>query len=186
MKTSANVEACFTLQDALSCCKSERLLDYPEVFADTCGLDIVIPEKKLHATPSWGHTKGNKKRRVSLEIRTFRGVSYGAIHYYGKLMVQGVCMEFDEKPGVSTTLLDDDIPLSLYLYELTLKRQLTQSEIDNDPERFGKRLYRAGMMVDRFNTQDAIVQLAKKVFALRFSGNWELRATDVHGRKIEI
>lgn len=57
----------YTLQEIIELCDSERY-EYPEVFADNCGLDIVIPEKGLHAVKSWGYRDSNRVRRATLEI----------------------------------------------------------------------------------------------------------------------
>lgn len=145
---------------------------YPDIFTDNCGLDIILPNDKLHAVKSWGYTKGNSKRRATLDITTFRGVSFNAIHYYGKINIQGVNMEVDGKPGHSRMIFDDNLPLAHYIYCLELTRPLTKEEISEAPERWGD-YYQEGDLTNCFETIEDVVALAKEVFRLRFTGDWE-------------
>lgn len=160
-----------TLEQIVKQSQGERCV-YPDIFLDNCGLDIVLPEKNLHAVRSWGYTKGNSKRRATLEITTFRGISFNAIHYYGKVKIQGVNMEYDEQPGHSTMIFDNNIPLAHYTYDFELKRPLTKDEIDEDPDRWGD-YYHEGDLTNCFETIEDVVALAKEVFKLRFTGEWE-------------
>lgn len=159
------------LEQIIEQSQSEKCV-YPDIFTDNCGLDIVLPNDKLHAVRSWGYTKGNPKRRATLEVSTFKGVSFDAIHYYGKIKIQGVNMEYDGQPGHSTMIFDNNIPLAHYTYELELKRPLSKEEIDKDPERWGD-YYQEGDLTNCFETIEDVVALAKKVFRLRFTGDWE-------------
>lgn len=160
-----------TLEQIIKQSSSDRY-DYPDVFFDTCGLDIVLPEKKLHAVRSWGYTKGNSKRRATLEITSFRGISFNAIHYYGKIVIQGVDMEYDGQPGCSTMIFDKNIPLAHYTYEFELKRPLTKEEIDKNPERWGD-CYHDGDLTNCFESIEDVLKLAREVFKMRFTGEWE-------------
>lgn len=160
-----------TLEQIIKQSSSDRY-EYPDIFSDTCGLDIVLPEKKLHAVKSWGHHKGNMKRRATLEVTTFKGVSFNAVHYYGKISIQGVDMEYNNKPGHSTMIFDKNLPLAHYDYELILRRPLTQAEIDNDPQRWGD-YYHDGDLTNCFESIEDVLELAKEVFKMRFSGEWE-------------
>ncbi len=80
-----------TLEQIVKQSQGEQYV-YPDVFTDKCGLDIILSNDKLHAVRSWGYTKGNPKRRATLEITTFRGISFNAVHHYGKIKIQGVNM----------------------------------------------------------------------------------------------
>lgn len=159
------------LEQVIKQSQSEKC-DYPDVFTDNCGLDIILPDDKLHAVRSWGYTKGNSRRRATLEVTTFRGISFNAIHYYGKIKIQGVNMECDGEPGHSKMVFDNNIPLAHYTYEIELKRPLTKEEIAEDPERWGD-YYDEGDLTNCFETIEDIVALAKEVFRLRFIGDWE-------------
>lgn len=157
---------------------------YPDIFQDDCGLDIKIQDMGgLHAIPSWGRMKNNQIRRATLEISTFRGISGGAIHYYGDIYVQGVNMEYDTNPGTTTMCGDweDKYPLSKYRYQLTLTRPITQEEIDLDKE-LGKHLARfpyqdVGDQTICWESIEQIIEFAKEVFKARFSGKWEFYVT---------
>lgn len=151
----------------------------PDIFQDTCGLDIKCPEEGLHAVPTLGYQRNNKKRRATVVISSFRGISPGAIHYYGEIIIQGVHMEYDDKPGTMTACgkWEDLLPLSRYQYKLTLTRPITQEEIDIDEE-LGRELSRfpyqkAGDLTQCWETEQDIVDFAKEVFKVRFIGNWE-------------
>lgn len=169
-----------TLKEAVNRSVSEKY-NFPDIFKDNCGLDIVLPEQKLHAVKSWGYTKNSQKRRVTLEITSFVGISFNAIHYYGKLNVQGVNMEYDEHPGRSTMLFDDDLPLGHYTYKLELRRPLTQREVDEDPSRWGD-YYDVGDLTNCFETIEEIIEEAKEIFKLRFEGDWELHCDSPYKR----
>ncbi len=169
-----------TLEQIIKQSQSEKYV-YPDVFSDNCGLDIILPEDKLHAVKSWGYTKSNSKRRATLDITTYRGVSFNAIHYYGKIEIQGVNMECDGAPGHSRMVFDDNIPLAHYIYHLELTRPISQKEIDEDPERWGD-YYNEGDLTNCFETIEDVVALAKEVFRLRFAGDWEFYVESPYSR----
>lgn len=176
-----------TLEQIVKQSQGEQYV-YPDVFTDKCGLDIILSNDKLHAVRSWGYTKGNPKRRATLEITTFRGISSNAIHYYGRIRIQGVSMECDGEPGHSKMIFDNNIPLAHYIYELVLKRPLTKEEIDKDPERWGD-YYNEGDLTNCFKTIEDVIELAKQVFRLRFTGEWEFYVEspyDKYSGKLEI
>ena len=168
------------LEQVIKQSQSEKCV-YPDIFTDNCGLDIILSDDKLHAVRSWGYTKGNAKRRATLEVSTFRGISFNAIHYYGKIKIQGVNMEVDGKPGHSRMVFDDNIPLAHYTYELVLKRPLTKDEISEDVERWGD-YYNEGDLTKCFETIEDVVALAKEVFRHRFTGEWEFYVESPYSR----
>ena len=176
-----------TLEQIVKQSQGEQYV-YPDVFTDKCGLDIILSNDKLHAVRSWGYTKGNPKRRATLEITTFRGISFNAVHHYGKIKIQGVNMECDGEPGHSKMIFDNNIPLAHYTYELVLKRPLTKEEIDKDPERWGD-YYDEGDLTNCFETIEDVIGLAKQVFRLRFTGEWEFYVESPYNKyrgKLEI
>lgn len=176
-----------TLEQIVKQSQGEQYV-YPDVFTDKCGLDIILSNDKLHAVRSWGYTKGNPKRRATLEITTFRGISYNAVHYYGRIRIQGVNMECDGEPGHGKMIFDKNIPLAHYIYELVLKRPLTKEEIDKDPERWGN-YYEEGDLTNCFKTIEDVIELAKQVFRLRFTGEWDFYVESPYNKysgKLEI
>ena len=146
--------------------------NYPTIFTDDCGIDIKFPEKGTHAVKTWGYTKRNQRRRATLRIDSYIGVCSGAMHYYGKIEIQGVNMEYDDNHTMSTMSNDEKYPLSHFVYTLVLRRPITEHEIQNDPLRWGD-YYLPGDLTNCFNSVEEIVSLAKKVFKFRFSGEWE-------------
>lgn len=44
------------LEQVIKQSQGERYV-YPDIFPDNCGLDIVLPNDKLHAVRSWGIEK---------------------------------------------------------------------------------------------------------------------------------
>lgn len=42
------------LEQVIKQSQGERCV-YPNIFSDNCGLDIVLPNDKLHAVKSWGY-----------------------------------------------------------------------------------------------------------------------------------
>lgn len=152
--------------------ESKRGYEYPDIFKDDCGLDIKIPEKKIHAVKSWGYRKGNPKRRATLEISTFVGISFNAIHYYGKIVIQGVEMEYDDKSHCFTSVFDKNIPLAHSEYELELTRPISKEEIAEDPDRWGN-YYKEGDLTNCFESIEDIIDFSKDVFKARFDGDWE-------------
>lgn len=144
--------------------------NYPAIFTDDCGLDIKFPEKQIHAIKSWGYNSDNKRRRATLKISSFVGMCSDAIHWYGKIEIQGVEMKFDNMAG-STFSFDKNFPLSHFTYGLTLRRPLTKHEIYSDKNRWS--YYFEGDLTRSFNSVEEIIELAKKVFNRRFSGLWE-------------
>lgn len=82
-------------------------------------------------------------------IRTLRGISLGAVHYYGKLICS--CKEYRESD-----------------YEHELSHRLTQEEADvlnaKDASLLGMGNYEAGEESIRFNTEQELIQAAKDIW----------------------
>lgn len=160
---------------------------YPDIFTDDCGLDTIWPEHDhLHAEPSWNRRPNNKVRRVTLHISTFRGISFGAIHYYGELQVQGICMVYNDNPNRSTSNseLEREYPLSRYIYRLQLTRPITAEEIDANDDRF--KYWYPGQLINCWNTEQELLDFAKEVFKARFTGDWELYVEYSNGHTSKV
>lgn len=168
------------LQEIVNRSISERYT-YPDIFTDDIGLDSIIPGEYVHAIPSWGHRASNMIRRVTLVISTFRGLCANAIHYYGKLNIQGVFMELNGKPGYirSSNVWDRDFPLSSESYTLKLMRPITQEDKEKDKKAICEgdvcfKYQEVGDLTERFNSIEELIDFAKIVFKNRFKGKWEL------------
>ena len=71
------------IKEAIEHCWDRK--DYPEVFRDDAGLDISIPG--FITRGSW--IRNNSPRTVTLDVTTYRGVSWNAVHYYGNIIIDG-------------------------------------------------------------------------------------------------
>lgn len=152
------------LEEIVKLSESERY-SYPDIFDINIGLDIVLPEKGLHATPI------NSKRSAVLLIDSFVGFSSEAIHYYGIIEIDGVYMTHDDDENLMTCVSEKDYPLAASRYKLSLHRYITQKEIDEDKDRWS--YYDAGDLTKCFDSQEDLINFSKEVFRARFSGDWE-------------
>ncbi len=152
--------------------------DFPLIIDDQAGLDF--KDEKTRAIPSNAHIykKKSKTRTVKLEITSFRGISWGAIHYYGKLIADGIDFQLIDNPSITTSNWDAKKinPLYQWRYSFDLRRPATQEEIDHDPDRW--HYYNPGDFTTSFDTKEEIIALAKECFKMRFSGEWELWVDD--------
>lgn len=164
---------------------------YPDVFNDSCGLDVIVKEG-YHPQGAW--TWSGKKRRAVLEVTSYIGISSNAEHYYGEIKIDGVWQCNNENPAKNTSSSEfaKINPLSDSSYTLILHRRVTQEDKDKDKEArcpadvkfdwqdVGDKTY-------RFNSIDELLKFAKIVFKTRFSGEWEF-FTEIRGKlnKVEI
>jgi hypothetical protein len=109
------------------------------------------------------------KPTVSLEISTWRGISGGAIHYYGKLNVR--LPEMTEVDRVGWTC-SSYIPM----YDnnrIELTQELEQWEIDKYPEHY--EFNHAGQHHKGFYTMKQLKDYAEEVFEQIFEKGWHYR-----------
>ena len=120
----------------------------------------------------------SKTRCVKLEITSFRGISWGAIHYYGKLVADGIDFQCLDNPRITTSNRNAKkiSPFYQWRYEFELRRPVTQEEINHDPDRW--ECYQLGTFTTSFDTKEEIIALAKECFKMRFTGEWELWVDD--------
>lgn len=145
---------------------------YPAVFTITDGIGI-----RTEKTESRGEMVSVKswegKRKVCLDITTWRGTSMNAIHYYGKITIDGVNMQYVNEPNVMGSC---DIKkygaLCAYQYKTELLHELTAEEIEDDPERWSD--YDAGSFTNGFESLEDLIETFKEVAKVRFCGEgWE-------------
>ena len=152
--------------------------DFPLVIDDKAGLDY--KDEKTRAIPhnSCIYQKKSKTRCVKLEITSFRGISWNAIHYYGKLVADGIEFQCLDNPRTTTSNWDAKKinPFYQWRYEFDLRRPVTQEEINHDPDRW--ECYQLGTFTTSFDTKEEIIALAKECFKMRFTGEWELWVDD--------
>lgn len=152
--------------------------DFPLVIDDKAGLDFKDEETKAILHNSCIYQKKSKTRCVKLEITSFRGISWGAIHYYGKMIADGIDFQCLDNPKITTSNWDAKKinPFYQWRYEFDLRRPVTESEIDSDSDRWHG--YYPGSMTTSFDTKEEIIELAKQCFKMRFTGDWELWVDD--------
>lgn len=167
-----------TLENIRDYMESYCLPDFPLVIDDQAGLDFKDEETKAILANTGLFEKKSKTRAVKLEITSFRGISWGAIHYYGKLIADGISFQLLDKPNTTTTNWDarKQNPFYQWRYKFDLKRPVTQQEIDKNPDRWD--YYVPGNFTTSFDTKEEIIALAKECFKMRFAGEWELWVDD--------
>lgn len=167
-----------TLENIRDYMESYCLPDFPLVIDDQAGLDFKDEKTKAILANTGLFEKKSKTRAVKLEITSFRGISWGAIHYYGKLIADGIEFQLLDKPNttISNWEAEKINPLHQWNYKFDLKRPVTQQEIDKDSDRWD--YYAPGDFTTSFDTKEEIIALAKECFKMRFSGEWELWVND--------
>ena len=152
--------------------------NFPLVIDDKAGLDYKDAETKAILHNACIYQKKSKTRCVKLEITSFRGISLGAMHYYGTLNADGIDFQCLDRPNTTTSNWDAEKknPLYQWHYKFELRRPVTQEEIDRDPDRWHG--YYPGDFTTSFDTKEEIIALAKECFKLRFAGEWELWVDD--------
>lgn len=156
--------------------------DFPPVLSDNFGLDLPDPTPALHVIPSWGHSKNNMIRTATLNISTYRGVCSDAIHFYGKIKIQGVILEYKDTPGRST-MSSKFGHLYQYTYDWVLQRRVTQEDLDRDKKARYKADIRfewahVGDKTQRFDSYEDVLNFGIEVFKQRFTGNWQFFLSD--------
>lgn len=162
------------IRDYMSNYKFDSLL----VIDDKAGLDYKDEETRAIPHNSCIYQKKSKTRCVKLEITSFRGISWGAMHYYGKLIADGIDFQSLDNPGTTTSNWEAEkiSPLYQWHYEFELRRPATSEEIERDPDRWHG--YYPGNFTPSFDTKEEIIALAKECFKMRFKGEWELWGDD--------
>lgn len=152
--------------------------DFPLVIDDKAGLDFKDDKTQARPHSSGIYQKKTKTRCVKLEITSFRGVSWGAMHYYGKLIADGIDFQYLDNPKTTTSNWEAKKinPFYQWRYEFDLCRPATQEEINHAPERWHG--YDPGDFTSSFDTKEEIIALAKECFKMRFKGEWELWVED--------
>ena len=159
----------------------DRRGGYPFVFTKDYGLDVIVPNHPEYTVkPPLNYT-------VRVEITSWRGISFNAIHFYGKIIANGpylsmtgedgrecsvggyICEEWKTMSPADKKFVNDN-------YEIEIVRPLTQKEIDEDPDRWYG--YKAGMETNGFYSQAEIFSIAKKIIEVRFPG-WEMKIDDM-------
>lgn len=120
-------------------------------------------------TTTGSYTK-DKKRLMNIEIRSFRGLCGGAIHYYATLCidVNNVC----DNSSVSGYLGEIEIPNEYQTIKGEFVRPLTQKEKDKQPDRWY--WYQVGDLVNAFESLQEIESLIKNLKKKFSSKEWKV------------
>lgn len=158
----------------------DRRSGYPVVFDKSYGLDVVIPNHPEYKV------EPPQRYVATIRVSTFRGVSMGAIHYYGRIEATAPEITCIGSRGEKCTIggyiceewkkmSDEEKKFVGERYEIELVRPVTQNEIDEDPDRWYG--YDAGDKTNGFYSKEEIFSLAKKIIEYRFPG-WEIELDD--------
>lgn len=110
-------------------------------------------------------------KTVTLKVSTWRGISGGAVHYYGKLEFHSVDFA---REGSDSRLSSCGYGVPDYLesgkFELT--RPVTQAEIDANPKMW--EAYHDGDKTDRFDKVQEVIDRGTEIFDKWFENGWLL------------
>ena len=152
--------------------------DYPDIITPETGLDIKVPDKPDYfAMPA-------RNNVITIDVSSYRGISAGAIHYYGKIRWTGpkICSKSEDghiirhggyisegwknMPREQTAIFSG--------VEIEVARILTQEEYDEDPDRWYG--YHPGhSKTNAFETVAEVIDTAKKIIEVRFQGDFEIK-----------
>lgn len=154
-----------TREQIQECCYD--LGGIPYEIPDTFGEGIVGKE--------YYTAKAERPREVKLEITSFRGVAWDAVHFYGTLKVSHAPIRKEGVKGCFGGYLGEDTPLFKDIdVVIELCRYVTDKERKEDPCR-----YKEDMKVTNGWLKKApLVAFAKEVYKKRFSGDWKLTIKD--------
>lgn len=159
----------------------DRRQGYPFVFEKNYGLDMKVPNHPEY------FVQAPRDQTVKVEITTWRGTSWNAIHFYGRIIAPApnlcqigsdgqvysvggfICKEWSEMSPADKKFVNEK-------YEIEIVRPLTQKEIDEDPDRWHG--YEAGIETNAFYSPSEIFAIAKKIIKARFPG-WEMEVDDM-------
>ena len=153
---------------------------YPLIFTKETGLDITIPNHPEYVV------RPPHKYEARVEITTFRGTCFEAVHYYGRIYADAPYIAQQQENGgwcsVGGYLCEEWKNMDRSLkdligsrYEIELVRPVTRTEIEKDPDRWYG--YEVGSSTNAFYSKAEIFSVAKKVIEYRFPG-WEIKLDD--------
>ena len=173
--------------DILKNCRDEPKL--PNIIPSTYGIGMTFKdENETEYTTILGHSKTGARELIA-RITSWRGISAGAIHYYGKITCYDLPLKYINEDGKEEVAsisgyFNRHKPNESKGFTIELVRKLTQQEIDEDPERW--EYYNPGDITNCFYTEDDVFNLIKEIFKKRFKGHWILEIDDIYGRTKKI
>lgn len=170
-------------------CRDEHKL--PDVISSTYGIGVTFKDETGKEYTTIPDNTKSGARRLNARISSWRGISAGAIHYYGKITCYDPNFKYTDDEGEEcissiSGYFNRHKPIECQSFEIELVRELTQKEIDEDPDRWGEYYYRAGDMTNCFETEEEVFELMKEIFKKRFKGHWEMEVDDSYGRTKDV
>lgn len=154
-----------TREQIKECCYD--LGSIPYEIPDTFGEGIVGKE--------YYTAKAERPREVKLEITSFRGVAWDAVHFYGTLKVSHAPIRKEGVKGCFGGYLGEDTPLFKDIdVVIELWRYVTEKERREDPRRYEEDM----KVTNGWLKKAPLLNFAKEVFKERFTGDWELTIKD--------
>jgi hypothetical protein len=134
------------------------------------GLGIEIEYEGTEYITKRGGSSWRSKPTISLETRSWKGISCGAIHYYGDLHINLPEMVRKDKDGYSHTC--HYFPM-FNNNKIILTLVLEQWEIDKYPSNY--EYFEVGSNHNGFYTLKQLKDYAKEVFEKIFAIGWQFR-----------
>lgn len=149
----------------------------PDIIQSDYGIGITFKDEEgVEYTTIKGSCR--KERVVNFTITSWVGISPGAVHHYGKMVVYEPDLEYYENGELQHASIGGYFnrhkPDACKGFSIELIRTLTQEEIDEDPRRWD--CYEAGDNTNCFYTEEEVYELGERVFKARFRGDWVLEA----------
>lgn len=143
---------------------------YPDIFPEDYGMDFHSEDN-----PEW-YAKKVDPCKITLRITSYRGISIGAVHFYGRIEINHLNIVHKNESGREVRhcgYLDDyvnSLPKNVKAaysshYDIEIIRVLTEEIINSDKERWDH--YWPGCATDAFDTPEEIIDIAKKIVAAR-------------------
>jgi hypothetical protein len=169
------------LQVAIEHCRHEYgSANVPDVIPIDFGVGIKFKDDKgveYTTAPRSDH------QYINCRITSFRGMSPGAIHYYGKIRISDPSLIYIEDGKQRKCSIggyfDRHKPNEAKGIEIDVVRKLTQKEIDEEPQRWER--YDAGDETNCWENEEELIDVIKKIIKHRFKG-WKYRIEDSWGR----
>jgi hypothetical protein len=155
---------------------------YPDVFNEDIGMDFHLDEYPERYPSKDFHEDG---RKCLIKITTYRGMCYGAKHYYAEIEADGIDIRedrIDEKGNKKTYSIGgymgkefNSLPREKQgeyerFYNIEAARVVTQQDIDKDEDRWAG--YKPGYKTNAFDTPTEAEETALKVAKIRFPKGW--------------
>ncbi len=121
------------------------------------------------------------KRRVIFTISSWRGISIGAIHYYGYFRYWDLNVK-NLKTGKITGLSCRNYPEEAKSERISVEK-ISEKTIRNLYDEDARPRVRKGFPTECFDTVDEVIIEAKKVAKLLFNDEWEIDWEDIEDWK---